>query len=72
MEIVLRFIIQNCGDKSDFYIIYQKEMYVKKSEYAKTIARNKELEEQNEAQYYVIKNLLKENEEWKNRVKELE
>jgi len=47
-------------------------MYVKKSEYAKTIARNKELEEQNEAQCYVIKNLLKENEEWKNRVKELE
>jgi hypothetical protein len=47
-------------------------MYVKKSEYAKTIARNKELEEQNEAQYYVIKKLLKENEEWKNRVKELE
>ena len=47
-------------------------MYVKKLEYARTVARNKELEEQNEAQYLVIKKLLKENAERKNRVKELE
>jgi DNA-binding ferritin-like protein len=45
-------------------------MYVKKSEYAKTIARNKELEEQNEAQYLVIKKLLKENKELKDYIKE--
>jgi DNA-binding ferritin-like protein len=45
-------------------------MYVKKAEYAKTIARNKELEEQNEAQYLVIKKLLKENKELKDYIKE--
>ena len=45
-------------------------MYVKKSEYAKTVARNKELEEQNEAQYLVIKKLLKENQKLKDYIKE--
>ena len=45
-------------------------MYVRKSEYAKTIARNKELEEQNEAQYLVIKKLLKENQKLKDYIKE--
>lgn len=44
-------------------------MYVKKTEYARTIARNKELEEQNEAQCYVIKRLLKENEKLKSDLK---
>ena len=40
-------------------------MYVRKSEYARTVARNKELEEQNSAQYLVIKKLLKENQKLK-------
>lgn len=44
-------------------------MYVKKTEYARTIARNKELEEQNEAQCYVIKRLLKENKKLKSDLK---
>jgi hypothetical protein len=45
-------------------------MYVKKSEYARTVARNKELEEQNEAQYLVIKKLLNENKKLKDYIKE--
>lgn len=40
-------------------------MYVRKSEYARTVARNKELEEQNNAQYLVVKKLLKENQKLK-------
>lgn len=46
-------------------------MYVRKSEYARTVARNKELEEQNNAQYLVIKKLLKENQKLKEEVKDL-
>ena len=45
-------------------------MYVRKSEYARTVARNKELEEQNNAQYLVIKKLLKENQKLKDYIKE--
>jgi hypothetical protein len=45
-------------------------MYVKKSEYARMVARNKELEEQNEAQYLVIKKLLNENKKLKDYIKE--
>jgi len=45
-------------------------MYVRKTEYARTVARNKELEEQNEAQYLVIKKLLKENQKLKDYIKE--
>jgi hypothetical protein len=45
-------------------------MYVRKTEYARTVARNKELEEQNEAQYLVIKKLLKENKKLKDYIKE--
>ena len=43
-------------------------MYVRKSEYARTVARNKELEEQNNAQYLVIKKLLKENKKLKEKL----
>lgn len=45
-------------------------MYVRKSEYARTVARNKELEEQNDSQYLVIKKLLKENQKLKDYIKE--
>lgn len=45
-------------------------MYVRKSEYVRTVARNKELEEQNNAQYLVIKKLLKENQKLKDYIKE--
>ena len=47
-------------------------MYVKKTEYARTVKRNEELEDQAICQYDLIKKLLHENAELRKKVKDLE